>query len=65
MKPIDPDLFWSGLLLFLASPLIFLIGPVRRRRRLRIAAQVIVGPLYLIAFVLLCGLLLALNGTRG
>jgi hypothetical protein len=52
-------------LVFLASPLVFLIRPVRKRKGLRNAAQVIVGAFYLITFLLLWELLWALNGMRG
>jgi predicted PurR-regulated permease PerM len=65
MKPIDPTLLWSGFLVFLASPLIFLIRPVRKKPVLRNAALAIVLSLYLIAFVAVTGLVMALSGMRG
>jgi hypothetical protein len=65
MTPIDPTIIWSTLLVFLASPLVFLIGPVRKMRGLRTGALLIVVALYLIAFVALVGIISALSGLRG
>jgi hypothetical protein len=50
VKPIDPTILWDTWLAFLASPLIFLIRPVRKKPALRHAALVFVLACYLLAF---------------
>jgi tetratricopeptide (TPR) repeat protein len=59
-KPIDRHLVWSFWLASLASPLIFLIRPVRKKPVLRRVALVIVIACYLITLVSVRGVLVAI-----
>jgi len=59
------QLIWSCWLAALASPLVFLIRPVRKKSVLRRAALVIVVACYLFTLVTVWSLLVALSGLHG